>query len=62
MVLTGQLEDAVFTASARKSQANPAELSVKLRVDRSQDPDQLQGILTQSNCSEPVQIYGTKLH
>ena len=61
ITLTGKVQDLVITAAIENPKIENTQMMLSLQLNRSQQPDKLQGLLRTPNCVDSVQLVGTKV-
>lgn len=59
--LSGKLIGASFTAFADDPAGGEAKMRMNAQIDRTREPDRLQGLLTSAKCAASIQVIGTSI-
>lgn len=61
ITLTGKVQDATITAASKNPEIENTKMMLSLQLNRSGQPDRLQGQLRTPNCGDSVRLVGTKV-
>jgi len=61
ITLTGKVQDLSITAALENPEIGNTQMMLSLQLNRSHQPDKLQGLLRMPNCVDSVQLVGTKV-